>query len=159
MLFVSRRCSLRAVLASACLAHLGGNRFNVSACGQPGDVAAQPRESAAGTLRVAGMRLPLDPPVGWDAFSRVGARISQFVILLDESVAPHTPPWPGQPATALWAYPDLVIQKLDEKDEQQRAMLMLHSLRRRLEIFVNLPMRHVDRAALRSDVRDLGYLE
>jgi len=38
------------------------------------------------------------------------------------------------------------------------AVQMLFSLRRRLELLVSLPMQGADRSAVRSDVRDLGYM-
>ena len=38
------------------------------------------------------------------------------------------------------------------------AIQMLFSLRRRLELLVSLPIQGVDRSAVRSDLRDLGYL-
>lgn len=38
------------------------------------------------------------------------------------------------------------------------AIQMLYALRRRLELFVNLPLHGADRAAIRSDVRDLAHM-
>lgn len=38
------------------------------------------------------------------------------------------------------------------------AMRMLHLLRRRLELLINLLLAGSDRHAILSDVRDLGYL-
>ena len=46
----------------------------------------------------------------------------------------------------------------DPERVAHEAIQMLFSLRRRLELLVSLPLHGGDRAAVRSDVRDLGYM-
>jgi len=55
------------------------------------------------------------------------------------------------------AYPD-VADGSDLDKIAHDAIQMLFSLRRRLELLVSLPIQGVDRSAVRSDLRDLGYL-
>jgi plasmid stabilization system protein ParE len=57
----------------------------------------------------------------------------------------------------VWPYPDLAAGK-DADEAAHAAIQMLHSLRRRLELLVNLPLRGKDRAAVRSDIRDLAHM-
>ncbi len=56
--------------------------------------------------------------------------------LRDRGVAQQEPAWPGQPQQALWEYPDLLDGK--GKADPQQFMRVLLSLRRRLELLVNL---------------------
>lgn len=154
VLFVSRRNALRSVLSHACLRHVAPARFSVASCGVPGQLA--PIDPAA--VRVLGdarIALPPPPQHDWRAFLRAGAPRIDIVILLDPLADVDVPRWPGQPDTALWSYPDLAAR--GDAVPPAEVWLMLHSLRRRLEILANLPMRGVDRAELRSDLRDIAH--
>lgn len=158
VIFVSQRNSLRSVLARACLEHVGKGRFRAYSCGRPGLLAPGPHELALQAIATAGIALRDDKQYEWGEFARLGAPKADFVITLDESVQAMTPRWVGQPDTALWAYPDLAGGATGGEDPHRAANAMMMSLRRRLEILASLPMREADRAALRSDVRDLAHL-
>ncbi|MDM0014786.1 protein tyrosine phosphatase [Variovorax sp. J22P168] len=154
VLFVSRRNSLRSILAEACLNHVGSHRFRVFSCGQPGQIAGAIHPAALGALHSASIPLPVAPLRGWDAFTRSGAPRVDFVITLDETVALAEPRWPGQPDSAVWPFED--VAALDDPQAAAHAAIqVLYALRRRLELLVNLPMQGTDRSALRSDVRGL----
>lgn len=158
VVFVSRRNSFRSVLARACLEHVSKGRFKACSCGNPALLASGPHELALHAIAAAGIALREEKQHDWNEFARAGAQKAQFVITLDETIQNLTPRWNGQPDTALWAYPDLVGSAQGIGDLQRAASMMLLSLRRRLEILSSLPMAYGDRAALRHDVRDLGYL-
>lgn len=158
VIFVSRRNSLRSILAEACLSHLDPKRFSAYSCGQPGQVAHAFHPAAIGALKSAGMEVPNRAPRSWDEFARSNSPLADFIITLDAATEPLHPPWPGQPDAALWAYPDVAAGNDDTEATAHAAIQMLFSLRRRLELLVSLPMHGVDRAAVRSDVRDLGYM-
>ncbi len=155
--FVSRRNSLRSVLAEACLAHLGQKRFLAYSCGQPGQIARTVHPAAASALKSAGIPLPRTTPRSWDELTRMGSPQADFVITLDPSMGPLEPRWPGRPDEAVWPYPDLAASG-DSEETSHAAIQMLHSLRRRLELLINLPLRGKDRAAVRSDIRDLAHM-
>lgn len=157
VIFVSRRNSLRSILAEACLTHLDPKRFSASSCGQPGQVAREFHPAAIVALKNASIPVPNRPPRGWDELARANAHAADFVITLDEATELRQPSWPGQPDAALWAYPD-VLDGRDSDRIAHDAVQTLFSLRRRLELLVSLPMQGADRSAVRSDVRDLGYL-
>lgn len=157
VIFVSRRNSLRSILAEACLAHLDPTRFSAHSCGQPGQLASEIHPAAIGALKSASMPVPDRPPRSWDDFARSNSPVADFVITLDAACQPLEPSWPGQPDAALWVYPDVAAGK-DVEETAHGAIQLLFSLRRRLELLVSLPMQGADRAAIRSDVRDLGYM-
>jgi arsenate reductase len=157
VVFVSRRCSLRSILAEACLMHLAAQRFSAHACGQPGRVADAIHPAALAALDSAGIAAPTAPLRSWDELSRMGGPRLELVILLDPAMEALQPRWQGQPDTALWSYPDVAAVGADE-EAHRAAIQTLYSLRRRLELLVNLPLHGLDRAAVRSDVRDLGHM-
>ncbi|RTQ36719.1 protein tyrosine phosphatase [Variovorax gossypii] len=157
VIFVSRRNSLRSILAEACLAHLDPKRFSASSCGQPGQVAREFHPAAVAALKSASIPVPNRLPRSWDELARSNAPVADFVITLDAATELRQPRWPGQPDAALWEYPD-VAGGADPDKVAHDAIQTLFSLRRRLELLVSLPMQGADRSAVRSDVRDLGYL-
>lgn len=157
VVFVSRRDSLRSILAAACLLHLDSERFSVHSCGQPGQLDRSIHPVAMGALYSAGIPLPIMGTRSWDSFLRAGAPKMNLVITLDASVAALEPAWPGQPDAAVWPYED-VAAHTDVKEAAHAAIQTLYSLRRRIELLVNLPLHGVDRAAVRSDIRDMARM-
>jgi len=157
VIFVSRRNSLRSILAEACLTHLDPKRFSASSCGQPGKVGREFHPAAIGALVSASMPVPTHAPRSWDDVARSVGTPAEFVITLDKDTEARQPRWPGQPDGALWDYPDVAGGDDPEKVAHD-AIQMLFSLRRRLELLISLPLHGGDRAAVRSDVRDLGYM-
>ena len=156
VLFVSRQNTARSILAEASLNALSKGRFHALSCGSPQHLGTAFHPMALQALRKAGLAPPAGPCKSWDAVAR-GVHRLDFVITLSADVEGQEPPWPGQPVTALWAYPD-VAMATDRGSGVPEAMVQtLHSLRRRLELFTSLPMRG-DRAELRWDLRDLGFL-
>jgi arsenate reductase len=159
VVFVSRRNTLRSVLAEACLLHLDRERrFSTYSCGQPGQVGRMVHPAAAGALDNAAIGLPPTPPRSWDDLVRLSSLRAEFVITLDPALEGLEPRWPGQPAAAEWAYPDIAATQADAADMVHAATQMLYSLRRRLELLVSLPMAGTDKSALHADVRDLAHM-
>jgi protein-tyrosine-phosphatase len=157
VVFVSRRNSLRSVLAAACLSHLDGERFLVYSCGMPGQVAGAVHPAAIDALASAHIPLPASPPTSWATLLRGPALRINFVILLDEEIEPVVPPWPGQPDLATWPFPDVAAQT--NAEAARSALQVLYGLQRRLELLVALTARSSDRTAIQSDIRELGHME
>jgi len=157
ILFVSRRNSLRSVLAQACLMHMGGHVFSVESCGQPGQLSRTVHPAALAALEGARIPLRSSAPRAWTDFVRGGAPRMDFVVTLDRKILDSEPGWPGQPISALWDFEDAAALD-DPARAAHGAMLILYALQRRLELLINLPLHHADGAALRSDLRDLGRM-
>ena len=157
VLFVSRRNSLRSVLAHAYLSHIGGRRFVVESCGQPAQVPGAFHPVAIEVLQRAGIPLPASPPKTWGELWRNGAPRPDIVVTLDEGTMAGQPAWPAQPITALWAMDDAAGVS-DVRVAKHMTTQMLFALQRRLELLVNLPLHGNDRAAIHLDLRDLGRM-
>ncbi|SCK21013.1 Protein-tyrosine-phosphatase [Variovorax sp. HW608] len=178
VIFVSRRNTLRSILAQACLSHLGSDRFAAYSCGHPAHLGHSIDPAAVSALASARMPLPSLAPRGWGELTRSGSPQANFVITLDAEMLPLQPSWPGQPDAALWAFPDIAAMSrpaapkanpeaplregspMSHPDDAAHAALqMLYALRRRLELLMSLPLNAADREAIRSDVRDLAYMQ
>ncbi len=158
VIFVSRRNTLRSILAQACLSHLGGDRFAAHSCGHPAQLGTAIHPAASRALASAHMPVPAIRPHGWNELTLGSAPHANFVITLDAEMLALQPRWPGQPDHALWDFPD--VAAIDDLDEATRAALqMLYALRRRLELLTSLPLQGGDREAIRSDVRDLAHMQ
>jgi len=157
ILFVSRRNSLRSVLAQACLSHMAGHAFVAQSCGQPGWVDRAIHPAALAALAAARIPVPAAAPRAWTDLWRVAPPRLDFVVTLDERCIADEPAWPGQPISGLWAYDDAAALA-DRQEAERSALRTLYSLQRRLELLINLPLGHGDTSALRSDLRDLGHM-
>lgn len=82
---------------------------------------------------------------------------ASFIITLDAQTHGLEPSWPGQPDSALWDMPDAAGQD-DPEAVAYGAIQVLYALRRRVELFVNLPLTTGDRVCVRDDIRDLGRM-
>ncbi|WP_261802493.1 low molecular weight phosphatase family protein [Variovorax sp. PAMC28562] len=157
VVFVSRRNSLRSVLAQACLEHLGQSRFVALSCGRPGYVAEEVHPAALGALAGASMQPPAMVPAAWTQLRSRDLAKASFIITLDAETHGHEPSWPGQPDSALWEMPDAAGQD-DPEAAAYGAIQIIYALRRRIELFVNLPMAKGERASIRDDIRDMGRM-
>lgn len=158
VLFVSKNNAARSLLAEACLAHLGKQRFRAFSCGRPSSVGCSPSPWALMALRTAGVPIEGLRCKSWTEFTRSGSPTIDFVISLDQATVDVQPLWLGQPETVVWAYPPL---KTNRKQPAQLGLNTLHtlnSLRQRVEILVNLHSKVTLRSDLRHDLRDLAFL-
>lgn len=93
----------------------------------------------------------------WDEFAQAGAPKLDFVFTVcDQAAREQCPYWPGQPMTAHWGVPDPAAVTGSD-DEKRRAFLHAFMvLRRRIELFANLPFQKLDRLALQQRLTDIG---
>jgi arsenate reductase len=66
------------------------------------------------------------------------------------------PLWPGHPATAHWSFPDPAA--VEGTDEEKRAAfaLALHQIRKRVQLFLSLPLETMDRLTIEDKMRSIG---
>jgi arsenate reductase len=75
----------------------------------------------------------------------------------DQAANEPCPYWPGQPMTAHWGLPDPAALPDDNPEKKRRAFLdTFMTLRRRIDLFANLPLATLDRMALQKKITDIG---
>ena len=158
VLFLCTANSARSVLAEAILNELGQGRFRAYSAG------SQPRGSInPHALRLL-QRLGHDTSglrsKSWDEFAEPGAPQMDFVFTVcDSAAAEACPVWPGHPATAHWGIPDPAAAQGSEAEIALAFDDAYRMLRRRIELFLALPLASIDQRALQTSLRDIGKIE
>jgi arsenate reductase len=83
-----------------------------------------------------------------------------FVLTVCDSAASEAcPVWPGHPATAHWGIPDPAAAQGSEAEIALAFDDAYRMLRRRIELFLALPLASIDQRALQTRLRDIGKIE
>jgi protein-tyrosine-phosphatase len=153
VLFLCTGNSARSIFGEAILSRIGGGKFRAFSAGSmpKGDVNPQ----ALALLK------RLDYPTAqlrsksWEEFAN--APPLDFVFTVCDNAANEVcPVWPGQPMTAHWGIPDpAAVEGRDDEIAKAFREAFL-ALQRRIELFVALPMRKLDRMSLQAKLRDIG---
>ena len=157
VLFLCTHNSARSILAEGLLNHLGKGRFKAYSAGSSPRENQQPNPMALDTLAHAGISIEGLSSKSWDVFATPDAPHMDLVITVCDNAAGEVCPyWPGQPATAHWGYADPSALDGDEAQRIEAFRQTLHLIRRRLEIFVNLPMSSLHKVSLEKTARELA---
>ncbi len=148
--------SARSVLAEALLNEPGAGKFIASSAGSTPRTDGKPNPLALRTLEDAGIDTSTLRSKSWDEFLRPDAPPIDLVITVCGNANEVCPVFPGRPATAHWGYDDPSAG--DAADEVKRFAFRttLHQIRRRLQIFVNLPAASLQRMVLEQSARTLA---
>ncbi len=155
VLFLCTGNSARSIMAEVVMNHLGEGRIKAYSAGS--HPAGRVNPFATETLQQ--MRLPVDDlrSKNWDEFAAPNAPALDFVFTVCDNAAGEVcPVWPGQPMTAHWGLEDpAAIEGSDEtKREVFRKVAMM--LRRRIELFLSLPLEKLDAMSLQRRLREIG---
>src|SRR5690242_190287 len=157
VLFLCTWNSARSVMAEAILNKVGRGKFRASSAGsQPkGEVNPRTLQLLQGLgYDTAGFRSK-----SWEEFARPGAPALDFVFTVcDNAAGEACPLWPGQPVTAHWGVPDPAEATGSDAEVALAFKDAYRMLQRRIEIFVSLPLRSLDRLTLLTKLRDIGQL-
>jgi protein-tyrosine-phosphatase len=157
VLFLCTHNSARSILAEALLNHLGQGRFKAFSAGSSPRDNQQPNPLALETLEKAGISTQGLYSKSWDEFGRPDApRMHLVITVCDNAAGEVCPFWPGQPATAHWGYADPSAGDGDEEHQRKAFVQTLHLIRKRLEIFVNLPADSLSKLQIERTARDLA---
>jgi hypothetical protein len=74
----------------------------------------------------------------------------------DNAAGEVCPYWPGQPATAHWGYADPSSGEGSDTEKLEAFKQTMHQIRRRLDIFISLPLSGLSKIALENTARDLA---
>ncbi len=157
VLFLCTHNSARSILAEALLNHLGQGRFKAYSAGSSPRENQQPNPLALETLSKAGLPVEGLYSKSWDEFGKPDAPHMDLVITVCDNAAGEVCPyWPGQPATAHWGYADPSEVDGDDERKRQAFRQTLHLIRKRLEIFVNLPQSSLEKLTIEKTARNLS---
>ena len=157
VLFLCTHNSARSILAEALLNHLGQGRFKAYSAGSSPRENQQPNPLALETLSKAGLPVEGLYSKSWDEFGKPDAPHMDLVITVCDNAAGEVCPfWPGQPATAHWGYADPSEVEGDDDKKREAFKQTLHMMRKRLDIFVNLPLSSLSKMTIEKTARDLA---
>lgn len=156
VLFLCTRNSARSIMAEAILNRLGAGRFRAFSAGsEPSPEGPMPEVIAQ--LSALGHDVSGLASKSWNLFMEPGAPRMDFVITLCDVLAGQTCPDFGETTvTASWPLPDPA--KFTGNAAERATLLneLYAGLRRRIEIFVSLPLASLDRLALKARLDDLA---
>jgi protein-tyrosine-phosphatase len=154
-LFICTGNSARSILAEGLLNGLAQGRFRAYSAGsQPkGDVHAL----ALATLEKLGMPATGYRSKSWDEFTLPDAPQLDFIFTVCDNAAGEVCPiWPGQPMTAHWGVPDPAAVEGSDEDRLKAFQDTARVLKRRIELFLSLPMDRLDAMSLHQELRSIG---
>ncbi|MBA9885188.1 arsenate reductase ArsC [Ralstonia pickettii] len=155
VLFICTGNSARSILAEGLLNHLGGNRFKAFSAGSHPAGTVNP--FALRALQQFGVATDGFRSKSWDEFSQDGAPELDFVFTVcDKAAGEACPVWPGQPMTAHWGVADPAAVEGSNERKQQAIRDAAITLKRRIELFLSLPIPKLDTVALQKAVHDIG---
>jgi len=155
VLFLCTHNSARSLMAQAILEKIGQGKFNAYSAGS--HPAATPMPEVIDKLRALGHDTSGLHCKSWNTFTGPDAPRMDFVIALCDTLeGQHCPDVGPNVLTASWPLPD--PSKFTGTPAEKATMIneLYGMVRRRLEIFVNLPHASLDRLAMKQRLDALG---
>jgi arsenate reductase len=150
--------SARSVMAEALLNVLGKGRFRAYSAGSKPSGKVQPM--AAELAEKLGYDISQLRSKSWDEFSAPGApELDLVVTVCDNAAGEACPVWYGAPMTAHWGVEDPAAVEGDEDARRRAYMKAFSELRRRVELFVALPIDKLDRLVAEQKIREIGRID
>lgn len=79
-----------------------------------------------------------------------------IITVCDNAAGEVCPIWPGQPMTAHWGVPDPAAHEGTEQARRKAFQDAARVLKRRIELFLSLPMERLDAMSLQAELRGIG---
>ncbi|MEN6541630.1 arsenate reductase ArsC [Parvibaculum sp.] len=155
VLFLCTGNSARSVLAETYLNARGGGRFRAFSAGSHPTGKVNPY--AIEVLRSA--QLPVEGlrSKSWGEFAEPGAPQMDFIITVCDNAAGEVCPiWPGHPTSAHWPFEDPAAMTGSEEVIRRKFVEVFMQVRRRIDLFVSLPLRSLEGMALKRKLNELG---
>lgn len=147
--------SARSIMGEALFNTLGAGRFRAYSAGS--HPAGRVNPFAIEQVRALGYPIEDLRSKSWDEFAAPDAPRLDFVITVcDKAAGEMCPLWPGQPITAHWGFPDPAA--VEGSDDEKRAAFAqtLRQMRKRVELFLNLPLQSLDAMTIEKNMRAIG---
>ena len=155
VLFLCTHNSARSIMAEVIMNDLGRGKFKGYSAGS--HPASAPNPFALETLRR--LHFPTDGlhSKNWEEFAKPDALAMDFVVTVCDNAAGEVcPVWPGQPISAHWGVDDPSLFHGTDEAKSREFARVASILRRRIELFVSLPLEKLDRLKLEKTVRNIG---
>jgi len=155
VLFLCTGNSARSIIAEAILAREGKGKFHAYSAGSQPKGAVHPY--ALDLLKKLNHPTEHLRSKSWDEFAAPGAPELDFVFTVCDNAASEVcPVWPGQPMTAHWGIPDPAAVEGSEAEKRLAFADTYRLMSNRISIFVNLPIRSLDRLSLQKRLAEIG---
>lgn len=155
VLFLCTGNSARSIMAEVLLNHLGHGQFKAVSAGSHPSGKVNP--FSIETLRNMGLATDGLRSKAWDEFAAPGAPPIDFVFTVcDNAAGEACPVWPGKPVTAHWGVEDPAAVEGSDEEKRKAFREAAVILRRRIELFLALPMEKLDALSLTSRLREIG---
>jgi arsenate reductase (thioredoxin) len=149
VLFLCTGNSARSIMAEVLMNRLGQGKFLAYSAGSHPKGTVHPL--ALATLQ--GMHLSVDGlrSKSWEEFAGPDAPPLDFLFTVcDDAAAEVCPMWPGAPMTAHWGVEDPAAFVGTEEEQRQKFLEVALLLRRRIELFINLPTATLSNMTMRA---------
>ena len=155
VLFLCTGNSARSILAEAVLNGLGTGKFRGFSAGSFPKGAVHPY--ALQLLERQNYPTQHLRSKSWNEYAGPEAEPLDFVFTVcDKAAGEVCPIWPGQPMTAHWGLPDPAAVEGNESERRLAFADTLRMLRNRIGVFVNLPIKSLDKLSLQNRLREIG---
>ena len=155
VLFLCTHNSARSIIAEAVLNKVGKGRFNAYSAGS--EPAASPMSEVLHRLATLDHDVSALRCKSWNEFMGPSAPKMDFVITLCDTIQGQVcPDFGDRPVTAAWPFPDPAKFMGSETERSVLLNELISMIRRRLEIFANLPFASLDKMALKARLDELG---
>lgn len=158
VLFLCTHNSARSIIAEAVLNHICRWRFTAYSAGSSPRENQKPHPMALQVLKSAGISIKGVRSKSWDEFAAADAPHMDLIITVcDNAAGELCPYWPGQPASAHWAYPDPSEHQGTEVERLNAFRQTMYAMRRRLELLVSFPSDRLNHLTLEQSARELAH--
>jgi arsenate reductase len=158
VLFLCTGNSARSIIAEAILNKEGKGRFRAFSAGSQPKTNVNPHTLTL--LRRLGYDTAALRSKSWSEFAIAGAPALDFVFTVCDNAAGETCPfWPGKPMTAHWGIPDPAAVTGTEAEIGVAFNDAYRMLKRRIELFLALPIDKLDHMVLGARLKDIGASE
>ena len=155
VLFLCTGNSARSIMAESILNGKHNSHFTAYSAGSFPSGTVRPealKQLQLADLPVEGLRSK-----SWEEFSKRGAPEMNFVFTVCDSAAKEAcPVWPGQPMTAHWGIPDPAAVTGTPQEIERAFREALITLKRRIDLFLSLPLASLDSLAIRKEIDRIG---
>ena len=156
VLFLCTGNSARSIMAECAMSRWGQGRFRAYSAGSHPTGRVNPY--ALRLLQQLNYETERLRSKSWEEFTAPGAPELDFVFTVcGNAAAEECPLWPGHPSTAHWGVDDPAAVEGTDEEKRRAFSEALSILKRRIDLFVSLPVDKLNKLALREQLDEIGH--